>query len=601
MNRDFLIKLFIFVMLIVIACDYLRSQQIPQDRITNWSIPGSNPKFIPKNIVQITDFGADTTGVLFSDQALKTAILALNGNGQIDFLSGTYNFEKPIILTDSIILQGQGANDMQSPKVKFKLHSGDDYGIIIQGTETPDSDTMIGIYHQGQQYIILSDSIKFAIGDWIKIKPGDDIEKVNDSWAYESTGQIFEIMNVNGDTLFLNKPLRRSYSTDKLHKVVRILPISQVHINCIQIESKDSSEAQISNIYFKNAVNCSLNGIESEFCNFAHVDVRNSSKITIQHSYFKNGFNYGSGGKAYGVVLESTSGDCYIYNNNFEHLRHSILLQSGANGNVIAYNHSTDPFWTDVSLPSNSAGDIVLHGNYPYMNLFEVNTVQNIVIDNSHGINGPFNTFFRNRAALFGIFMNNNPASNSQNFIGNQVTNVTNPFYGLYYLQGVDHFEFGNQIKGNIIPDSSSEPDLVSLFDYSFGSFYSTISEIPPINSQNWKATNALIEPEYRFYSGKPKAICSETLYENPLNVTLIQDENIKIYPNPLLSQLLNVEIYSDNMYSEFIVMDILGNNLLEGEVKANIFQIDLSSLHQGMYFLSFAGGYRHAISIIKQ
>jgi hypothetical protein len=56
---------------------------------------------------------------------------------------------------------------------------------------------------------------------------------------------------------------------------------------------------------------------------------------------------------------------------------------------------------------------MVLHGNYPFANLFEGNINQNTVIDNSHGKNGPYNTFFRNRSELWGVVMNNSPATDS--------------------------------------------------------------------------------------------------------------------------------------------------------------------------------------------
>ena len=98
--------------------------------------------------------------------------------------------------------------------------------------------------------------------------------------------------------------------------------------------------------------------------NFAHVEVSNSIGINVENSYFKDAFAYGSGGAGYGVALQYSSGDCYVHANVFEHLRHSILLQAGANGNVIGYNYSISPYWTGTSLPTNAAGDLVLHGNY---------------------------------------------------------------------------------------------------------------------------------------------------------------------------------------------------------------------------------------------
>jgi hypothetical protein len=147
------------------------------------------------------------------------------------------------------------------------------------------------------------------------------------------------------------------------------------------------------------------------------------------------------------------------------------------------------------------------------MNLFEGNVVQNIVIDNSHFINGPFNTFFRNRAELYGIFMNTSPASNDQNFIGNQVTNDSSPFLGQYSLQGTGHFTHGNQIKGTIQPPGTGEPTEASLFNYEFPSFYTSLSSVPPIRNDNWEAVEPLIEAHHRWEAMGRPAACAEATY----------------------------------------------------------------------------------------
>jgi hypothetical protein len=82
-----------------------------------------------------------------------------------------------------------------------------------------------------------------------------------------------------------------------------------------------------------------------------------------------------------------------------------VLLQSGANGNLVLGNYFLEGFWEDVKLPKYASGDIVLHGNYPYRNRIEGNICNQIVIDNSHGLNGPGNVIARNRTLGYGIFV----------------------------------------------------------------------------------------------------------------------------------------------------------------------------------------------------
>jgi hypothetical protein len=227
----------------------------------------------------------------------------------------------------------------------------------------------------------------------------------------------------------------------------------------------NTAPQQTSTLFFNYSNTCWISGLALNKCTFSHIELSHSNQMRVSNCYIHDAHEYGDGGRGYGVVMHFGTGECLIENNVFEHLRHSILLQAGANGNVITYNYSHDPFWSTSSpfIPSNSAGELVLHGNYVYRNLFEMNSVQNIVIDNSHGPNGPYNTFLRNRAALFGLFFSadNSP---SQNFIGNEIPNTSFPYSSVnYMLLGTDHFLFGNNNKGTIDPVGTEIISLNSL------------------------------------------------------------------------------------------------------------------------------------------
>lgn len=581
---------------------YLFSQNIPSFRITNWKSPGSSESFNFQQSVRLTSFGADTSGFVACDSALQQAINALNGPGEIFVSKGTYLFEQTIELPDSILIQGEIDSLSLGPLVRFKLSPGNNnHGIKITGSEINTNYTITYPLIQGQQKLFVNQPQIFSEGDFIRLVPFDDSLLVNDSWAYHSTGQIFQILQINGDSLLLNKPLRRSYIGNNLPVIYKLIPRRQVHIKCIKIERVDTTTSQSSNIYINSAADCSISGIESYYCNFAHIDILNSIRISVENSFFKDAFSYGSGGKGYGIMLQSTSGDCFIHQNNFEHLRHSMILQSGANGNVLAYNYSIDPYWTETSLPSNSAGDLVLHGNYVYMNLLESNVVQNIVIDNSHGINGPFNTYYRNRAELYGIFMNTSPASNGQNFIGNQVTNTSSPFLGFYALQGSNHFEYGNMIKGNVIPIGTNEPNDTTMFGYVFNSFYEYISSVPPIKNNNWQTQTPLIEANYRYQVSDKKVICNDIKYVP--NFIIEPNEMINrefdVYPNPFTNEFIvknksgrtNYLIKVYNTLSRLVYSEILSgeNNI-----------IDTKELNSGMYFLYIEGQEKFIFKIVK-
>jgi len=597
------INKYLIILTIVLTQNiYLFSQNIPSFRITDWKSPGSSTSFNFQQSVTLASFGADTSGFVACDSALHQAINALNGPGEIFVSKGTYLFEQTIELPDSILIQGEIDSLSLGPLARFKLSPGNNnHGIKITGSEINTNYTITYPLIQGQQKLFVNQPQIFSEGDFIRLVPFDDSLLVNDSWAYHSTGQIFQILQINGDSLLLNKPLRRSYIGNNLPVIYKLIPRRQVHIKCIKIERIDTTTSQSSNIYINSAADCSISGIESYYCNFAHIDILNSIRISVENSFFKDAFSYDSGGKGYGIMLQSTSGDCFIHQNNFEHLRHSMILQSGANGNVLAYNYSIDPYWTETSLPSNSAGDLVLHGNYVYMNLLESNVVQNIVIDNSHGINGPFNTYYRNRAELYGIFMNTSPASNGQNFIGNQVTNTSSPYLGLYALQGSNHFEYGNMIKGNVIPIGTNEPNDTTMFGYVFNSFYEYISSIPPIKNNNWQTQTPLIEANYRYQVSNKKVICNDIKYVP--NFIIEPNEMINrefdVYPNPFTNEFIvknksgrtNYLIKVYNTLSRLVYSEILSgeNNI-----------IDTKELNSGMYFLYIEGQEKFIFKIVK-
>jgi len=444
------------------------SQTIPASRTVNWSAAGLYAPLNPSPaIVDITTAGGTGDGQTPNDAALQQAIAQLGASGGVVFFpQGSYLFLSSVNLPDSVVLRGQGSDQSV---LRFDLGGAASDLVTISGGVQVAEWALAQDAFKGDTIITTAANSNVLPGDVLRFFQ-DDSALLASSWAYKSVGQILRVKAVNGNQLTLESPLRKDYLLGDSPRFRKMLPKRNCGVECLKIERLDATSAQTTNISFTYAVNCRVSGVESSMCNFAHVSASYSSNMHIEGSYFHDAFAYGGGGQGYGMVLQYTSGECLVENNIFRHLRHSMLLQAGANGNVLAYNYSIDPFWT--SFPNNSAGDIVLHGNYPFANLFEGNIVQNLIIDASHGINGPFNTFFRNRAQLYGIVMSNNPASDQQNFAGNEVTS-TNTFMGNYALAGSGHFEHGNTVQGTVTPAGTNSLPENSLFAVSPPSYLS--------------------------------------------------------------------------------------------------------------------------------
>ena len=435
------------------------SQSFEPNRITDWENAGLSKELIaPTNQVRITDFGADHTGAADCNTAYADAIASLNGGaGAIYFPPGEYLFTTGISIPDSVFLKGESSET----QLIFNLGGSGDL-IRISGTINPEEFTLVEDAVKGTNLLELADVSEFEAGDVIRLYQFDE-DYMFSSWAYETLGQVIQISEVNGTTLVLEDPLNHNYPLARNPYLKKLNPRVAAGIECLTIIREDATPNQTDNIHINHAFNCVIRNLEIENSNFAHIAINSSAHILVEGCYMHHAHAYGGGGQGYGVVTQVATSFCLTQNNIFNHLRHSMLIQSGANGNVFGYNYSYDPYWESGSLPQNSAGDAVLHGNYTYLNLFEGNTVQNIVVDASHGSNGPFNTFFRNRAELYGFFSDFSTPTDSMNVVGNEITNSGFPL-GLYMVNGVGHYTYGNNVSGATNPSGTSNVPTNSLY-----------------------------------------------------------------------------------------------------------------------------------------
>lgn len=549
------------------------AQTIPAARITNWQKAGLSDT-LPEygNVVNIISHGAVADGVTSNNTAFNNAVLALNGQpGTIYIPAGNYLFTQAINITvDSIIIRGDGI----ATRLLFDLNGNNENMFNIKGAANQSGFDVAQAVQRNDTSLTAINVTGISTTNYVLLT-NNDSNIIFSPWALRSAGQILKVKSVNGNTLAFDNNIRRHYPAASTTIIKQIHPVRGVGIECLYMERKDATAQQTNNIDFTYAANCWVTGIESNMTNFCHVAVNYSTHILIRGNYFHHAHGYGGGGEAYGTTLEYTSGDCLVENNIFEHLRHSMLVQAGANGNVFAYNYSTDPYWTQPPLPTNSAGDIVCHGNYPYLNLFEGNIVQNIVVDESHGINGPYNTFYRNRAEQYGIFTVA-AASDSQNYAVNEITNAT----GYYLLTGLGFFEAGNNVKGTIMPATSTTPAESSLYRTAPPGYWPGQATYPSIGTPH-PYTQGTLAAKQR-YASSQKTDCRR----NPAYVTVPRLDNIKdalhIAPNPFNSTL---RIESANA-GQYRMVNMAGITVLSGIVQDSQTIINTTTLTPGIYIL---------------
>ena len=503
-----------------------KSQSLPPERRSDWPTAGRQ-QAIPDydKVINILDFGGSGDSVILNEIPFQHAVSSLEGkSGVIFFPAGKYLFHNPLVLRDSLIVRGEGA---MLTALYFDLGGVQRDCIVSSGVIVPDIDAVL--LTQSAMY---GDTILYAVtdfqpGDFVRLQ-FDDSLLVFSGWARGTVGQLFDVIAVENDEIIVNHPLRVDCDSALRPRLRKIDPVEDAGLECLKIKRLDTNVSQGSNIYFEYSRRCWITGVESELCNFSHVNFENSAHCEMYGCYAHDAFEYGGGGQGYGLVVEHTSCDNRAQNNIFQHLRHSMLLQSGANGNVLGYNFSTDAFWNEF--PNDAAGDIVLHGNYPSYNLFEGNVCETIRPDDSHGNNGPYNTLFRNRATNYGLIITEPNYQHALNIMGNEI--LPGGFlHGLYIVSGTDHLEQGNSQNGTIIPIGTPVQTDTSLYLNTLPSFLSgTNFLIGPPSAFN----TASIPAKDRYFSGNEKTDCEASAglmvdYFAPPIPTVEMD----IFPNP--------------------------------------------------------------------
>ena len=565
---------------IILGITFSYAQVLPANRSVKWGLAGyrgSIPNY--STVVDIHTYGGVGNGVNANDSALLNAINSLSGaNGVIYFSAGTYVFHSAVNLRSGLILRGTSSD---STTLKFDFGSGSTSSAInIGGNSTTTTTVLTSNAIRDSSFIYVNDATGLTAGDYLKLSFNDS-SILFSSWAYGSVGQIVKIASIATNKIVLESPLRLDYDLSKNPKATKLNMTTGVGIECLKVQRVDTTVGQTSTIRYNYSAQCWVSGIESYEDNFAHVEINNSTNISVKGSYFHDAFAFGGNGQGYGALCQVTSGECLIENNIFKHLRHSMIAQAGANGNVYGYNYSIEPNWTEPNLPANSAGDMVLHGNYTYANLFEGNIGQNIVVDDSHGKNGPYNTYFRNRAELYGIFMNTNPASDNENFVGNEITNGGFAL-GFYYINGTGNFEYGNNVRGTIYATGTD-----SLTDQSY--YYSAVPAFlqnttwPSVGIPNTINTGTI--PAKERYMVADYTTCSTPSVTTNLNERPLFSDHLTLFPNPS-HELIYVQNFDTHLPLHLFMYDCIGNVVGTFSVMSSTQSIDVSGYAKGIYFI---------------
>ena len=375
------------------------NDEIPAERKVDWKKAGlySNNKQM-NNWINVEDY----TGTDYN--RIKKAIdeaLQLKGTTVIYLPKKNYRIDKTLKIDQDnstpIRFIGNLSGDTTTV-LTFANISADEHCILVDGQQRNEQIEVTENMNKSTQKLFYNSGISniFMEGDWIRFVEPDLEDEYGTSSRY--IGQISRIEEIGENYIKIKDEAAKKYQTENNLQIRKIEPVQNIGFENFRIKRTNDSKGKGATFKFDQAVNCWIRGVESINCTGYHVSISQSSHVLVKGSYFYKATNYDSyPGSGYGVVLSHSTTNCLIENNIFNKTRHAMLVGTGANCNVFGYNYSLNDTW-DVTFWEEKleAGDIRLHGRYPYSNLFEGNSVDFIWADATHGLNGPYNTIFRN-------------------------------------------------------------------------------------------------------------------------------------------------------------------------------------------------------------
>ena len=387
-------------------------------------------------VLNVKNYGAKGNGTNDDTSAINTAISKAPAGSVVYLPAGTYRLTKRVYLKSNMILRGDGS---ALTSLIFEGSNTTDRCIGMacwDGDQPTNYVAVTGGMTLGSTQVTVSSVSGYQAGDIIEIEEDNDPAwGWTSSWQLRLPGQMNRVVAVDtaNKRLTLDRHLRHTFTASRNPRLRRLVTLANAGIENLFIRRKDAIDGYT--IEMKYAVRCWVRNVESYMTYKAHVWMERGFECEIRQNYFHDAFVFGGDGQGYGVCCGKRTSDCLIEDNVFYHLRHSMIVGIGANGNVYGYNYSAERALDPVS--GTPQADVSVHGNYVFMNLFEGNVFEDADVPDWYWPAGPGNTLFRNRISNSGTAID--VGSNSQNFLGNVLTRGTVTL--AKSLQGVIDYE----------------------------------------------------------------------------------------------------------------------------------------------------------------
>lgn len=360
--------------------------------LVRWHLdPGVSGEITDHQPTRTVTLNANGQDSLDDTASFTSALATIPNGGIVDIPAGTYYVSSTINLnSDGQVLRGAG-----SDRTKIVFTRSLPFGIAITGGYPKASTPVInGQYNnsvlsvdkatdvQPGQYALLTD----AVSDHSQV-----VHITSRSDAPDNTRlQLAEPLNSKfGSSSFIQSFDANEYSG-----------VESLSVNVL------SNNVHIGDMFhLRSAAHSWIHDVASQRARGAHVFTRQTYHCELSANTFVDATGHGDGKQGYGVDLANSTTACLVENNTFALLRHSILLNQAANGNVIAHNYSSSPRHTNFA--EGGPGDISFH-HFAYGNLVESNIVERIHIGDASRVGGG-NLIYQNCITSGPLTIDNSP------------------------------------------------------------------------------------------------------------------------------------------------------------------------------------------------
>jgi len=339
---------------------------------------------------------------LANGSAIQAAINRAPFGTVVQLPPGDFAVATELRLRSGVVLRGAGA---RATTLRFGVLPPAYRGVIVFGGAHGRGVAITGGLEQGSSRITVEENWGLPVGTAIMLTQRNDPRWMatdnpvdwDQPWVDRVVGQMVRIVGREHQVFVLDEPVRyhdfRAEQDPRYYVLTGRVEYAGAEDFAVEVAPDETGAGRFT-FQFNLAENCWLRRVESRRTQRGHVNIMHGRDLEIRDNVFAGAHRPGSG-RGMGVDLGLRSGNCLVEANTFEGLRHGLLLQSGANGNVLARNR--------IVAGLAGAADIAVRGHWTYLNLIEANDAGSIEVGGYWGPAGEGTTLLRNRVGLGGI------------------------------------------------------------------------------------------------------------------------------------------------------------------------------------------------------